>query len=395
MSAEIAPSGAPGRFEFGLSAAQEERAARLHRDSIVFDWLSQHVGGPAIFEHYPADLRAEFEALMRDAGEGFPAYAKAIYWPYELSLQGRSDLIADWYRASGMSCGTYGVLVHDGKDPSGRAFAEQTARYAKLPWMRYVTTAQEIRQAKHDGVVAFYGHCQPVTPIPRDLKCIDEAYGRGLRSLMLTYNRMDHVGVGCTERVDAGLSMYGVDVVRHCNELGLLVDTSHCGHLTTMDACRHSKQPVNANHTTAKAICDVARGKSDEALKAVAATGGIIGVATVPFFLAKERRPSITVMLDHIDHIANLVGWRHVSLGTDWPLQVPDAVQQAVLGKAYMELGFRPEDRIEVTDRLAGFDDYRDLPNVTRGLVARGYSDEQISGILGGNALRVFEAVCG
>jgi membrane dipeptidase len=261
--------------------------------------------------------------------------------------------------------------------------------------MRYVTRAEEIRQAKRDGVTAFYAHFQPVTPIPRDLKTIDTAYGRGLRSLMLTYNRMDHVGVGCTERVDAGLSMYGVQVVQHCNELGLIVDTSHCGHQTTMDACRFSKAPLNANHTCAKAVCDGARAKSDDALRAIADTGGVIGVVAVPFFLSKQRRPGIEVMLDHIDHIANLVGWEHVSLGTDWPMQAPEDVLRATLGGELPELGFRPEDRVDVADRLLGLDDYRELPNVTRGLVARGWSDEQITGILGGNAMRVFEQVCG
>jgi membrane dipeptidase len=80
------------------------------------------------------------------------------------------------------------------------------------------------------------------------------AFSQGLRSLMLTYNLMDNVGVGCTERVDAGLSMFGVDLVKHCNELGMIVDVSHCGHLTTMDACRHSKKPVNANHTAARTV---------------------------------------------------------------------------------------------------------------------------------------------
>src|SRR2546429_300868 len=124
----------PGQYNFDLSADQEARARKLHRESIVVDLLSQHAGGN-IFAHY-----------------------------------------------------------------------------------------REIRQAKKDGVVAFYAHCQPVYGTPRDLKAFDVAHAKGLRSFMLTYNRMDNVGVGCTERVDAGLSMYGIDVVKHCNEIGMIVD---------------------------------------------------------------------------------------------------------------------------------------------------------------------------
>jgi membrane dipeptidase len=101
-------------------------------------------------------------------------------------------------------------------------------------------------------------------------------------------------------------------------------------------------------------------------------------------------------MLDHIDYIAELVGWRHVAIGTDYPLQAPPEILMATTRAAIqVDMGFRPEDQIDPHDVTVGFEDYRDLPNITRGLVKRGYSDEQIKGILGGNALRVFEHVCG
>jgi membrane dipeptidase len=285
--------------------------------------------------------------------------------------------------------------VHDGHDAMRNKLEALMRRYASLPWLRYVTTAAEIRQAKRDGVVALYAHCQPSTPAPRDLKAFDVAYAKGLRSFMLTYNLMDNIGVGCTERVDAGLSRFGVDVVRHLNAIGMIIDVSHCGHLTTLDACRYSKRPVNANHTAARSVYAHARGKCDEALRAIADTGGVIGVVAVPAFITADPVPSVEHMLDHMDYIANLVGWRHVAIGTDWPLQAPDDVLQATLGAITGSIGFRAQDRLDLTQRLAGFDDVRDLPNITRGLVKRGYRDEQIKGVLGENALRVFSEVCG
>lgn len=385
---------AAGQFEFGLSAAQEARASSLHRESIVFDLLSQHAGGN-IFAYYSKKLQADFNAKIAAAGPGINGFMEAMYWPYEMSKLGNSDLIREWLQGSGLTCGTYGLDVHDGRDPLLNNWEALTFRYEDLPWLRYVTTAAEIRKAKQDGVVAFYGHCQPVFPAPRDLQALDVAYGKGLRSFMLTYNRMDNIGVGCTERVDAGLSMFGVEVVKRCNQLGIMVDVSHCGHLTTLDACRHSKKPVNANHTAARSIYPHARGKSNEALRALAGTGGMIGVVAVPFFLSAENSPTIEHMLDHIDYIADLVGWQHVAIGTDWPLQAPDEVLTVTLGAEAKSIGFRDQDRIDVTKRLVGFDDCRDLPNITRGLVKRGYSDEQIRGILGENALRVFAEVCG
>jgi membrane dipeptidase len=361
---------------------------------MVIDLLSQHAGGN-IFAHYPQNLQADFRDTMMRAGSGLEAMTEAEYWPYEMARLGKSALIRQWYQASGLTCGTYGIGVHDGRDPFCLKLEAVNARYADLPWMRYVTTAAQIRQAKRDNVVAFYAHWQPVTPTPRDLKAIDVAYAKGLRSFMLTYNLMDNVGVGCTERVDAGLSMFGVDLVRHCNQIGMIVDVSHCGPLTTLDACRHSSKPVNANHTAARGVYAHARGKSDEALLAIADTGGVIGVVAAPPFLTREPSPTIEHMLDHIDYIASRVGWQHVALGTDWPLQAPDEVLKATLGAEAKTIGFRQEDRLDLTQRLVGFDDCRDLPNVTRGLVKRGYRDEQLRGILGENALRVFAEVWG
>jgi membrane dipeptidase len=244
-------------------------------------------------------------------------------------------------------------------------------------------------------MVAFYAHCQPISPAPRDLKAFDVAYAKGLRSFMLTYNRMDNIGVGCTERIDAGLSMFGVEVVEHCNDIGMMIDVSACGHLTTMDACRHSKQPVLASHTAARSVFGHARTKSNEALRAIAGTGGVVGVVAVPFFLSGDPRPTVEHWLDHIDYIASLVGWAHVAIGTDWPIQAPDEVLERALLPEAGSIGFRDADHLDMTQRLVGFDDCRDLPNMTRGLVKRGYDDEAIRGILGENALRVFAEVCG
>ena len=385
----------PGRFDFGLTSSQEERAARLHRQSIVFDTLSQHAGGN-IFSHYPPALQAEFRANIAAASTPAAALAQAIYWPFEVAWRGESDLIRQWFSSAGLTCGTYDIdiLFEGGRDPLSCDWDAPLRRYTELPWLRLATTAAQIRRAKEDGAIALYANCQPVTPVNRDLSAFDVAYEKGLRSFMLTYNRMDNVGVGCTERVDAGLSMFGVEVVHHCNELGMIVDVSHCGHLTTIDACRYARKPVTANHTCARSVFNHARGKADDALRAIAGTGGVIGVVAVPFFLS-DGVPTIEHMLDHLEYIVNLIGWQHVAIGTDWPLQAPDDVLRSVLEPEVAKVGFRSQDRIDVAKRLIGFDDCRDLPNITRGLVKRGYNDEQIRGILGENALRVFEAVCG
>lgn len=383
----------PGQWPFGLSDEDETQAMRIHREAIIVDMVNQHPGGVDIYKEYPPELLQE---RLGNLQPGLNGVGQALFLPYILALEGGPDIIRQWWDESGVTIGTRGFLMAS-PDLMGRmrTYHELAERIHDLPWLRRVTTAAEMRQVKADGLHALYSYCQPVYGLSTDLMDINRAYDEGLRMLMLTYNRMDYVGAGCTERSDAGLSMYGVEVVKRCNTLGIIVDTSHCGRQTTLDACALSVAPVFANHTAAQGVYNHARGKSDEELKAIAASGGIIGVVAVPFFLSADPDATIEIMLDHIDYIVGLVGWQHVGIGTDWPMQGTEAAMVQALGGIIGDIGFRSEDKIITTKTLHGFKDYRDMPNITRGLWARGYSESQIKGILGENFLRVFGQVCG
>lgn len=379
-----------GAFDFDLTEADEKRAADLHQSSIVVDMLNQHPGGYRIYRE--AFLEKKVVAALEAGKTGFEImFSIGAMATYEEDLSGKSNILQRWWDQSGITVGTFSIAIGD----IGR-FSTLFRLSDSLPWFRKAVAVADIRRAKADGAHAFYGNCQPVYGLPRDPRLIVQAYEMGLRSLMLTYNSSDFVGCGCTDRIDHGLSNYGVSVVSMCNEMGIIVDTSHCGRETTLDACRLSKRPVTANHTSASGVYAHARAKSDDEIRAIADTGGIVGVYAVPFFVASRKDADINDMLDHIDYIVGLVGWRHVGIGTDWPMTAPKQALPALFGAELLaSLGFRPEHNFDVTRNLIGFDDYRDFPNITRGLVKRGYDDEQIKGILGENFLRVFGEVCG
>ncbi|HEU4598387.1 MAG TPA: membrane dipeptidase, partial [Solirubrobacterales bacterium] len=226
------------------------------------------------------------------------------------------------------------------------------------------------------------------------LRRLQSAHELGLRMLGLTYNTQNLFGCGCTESLDAGLSDLGEALVARMDELGIIVDTAHSGRRTTLEACARSERPVVASHTSAAGLYPHQRAKSDEELAAIAAGGGVIGVYAVPFFLTAHSSGTVELVLDHIDYIAALVGWEHVAIGSDWPLPVDRGTLEQTFLRFAAEMGFREEHGLG-TWNLEGFADYRDWPNLARGLVARGYSDEQAAGILGENFMRVFEAVCG
>jgi membrane dipeptidase len=373
-----------------LSSAEEARARRVHDSAIVIDMVSMGVGGPSIFSDLPADRVQQSILALSDLGE---RQRVGGWLPYDLAVEEGSTVMRDYWDSAGLTCASFPCgLTAPALANLARFFEDYIPR---LPWLRTALTAQDIRDAKQAGGHAMFANCQPSAGLITDLKLVERAYGAGLRSLMLTYNSMDRVGVGCTERVDAGLSNFGVDVVAACNAMGVIVDTSHCGVSTTLDACKVSTRPVTANHTAARGLYQHDRGKGDAEIAAIAATDGVIGVCFVPHFLAPGPASVLTVV-DHIDYLVEKVGWRHVGLGTDWPLQTLTAgVDPASLQALLAEGGFREEHRIDLETELGGFADPRDLVNVTRVLVQRGYDDEQIHGVLGGNFLRVFEAACG
>ncbi|MGW6455166.1 dipeptidase [Streptomyces sp. NPDC055078] len=377
-----------GRHPFGLSADAEERAARLHRESVIVDLLFQGPCGPAAF----TDAMVAAVREHADRHGMLEAWVLAFGMPGRAAAAGGYRVYEDCWRASGITAGTVDLEVGSPQTLL-RAAASITQRIDNLPWLTKALNSDDIRRAHAAGQHALILNCQPVVPISRDLALIDHAVEFGLRVQLLTYNSQDHVGTGCTEVADAGLTRFGKRVVERLNERGVVVDTAHSSRRTTLDACAVSTAPVIASHTSARTVYDHARGKSDEELDAIAATGGVIGVYAMPFCLGPGE-PAIDTMLDHIDHIAGRVGAGHVALGMDWPLPLPAwALENS--GDVPAAIGFRAEDNISTLAGLAGFTDYRDMPNVTRGLVARGYSDAEIKGILGENFLRVLDTVRG
>jgi membrane dipeptidase len=381
-----------GAFDFGLSEEQEERAARLHRESCIVDLTFQGPGSPDV---WTAELEAELDAALSERGGDFMF---AYWFLLEKALAGEYPEYRELYELSGATAGITEASKLGDREQLLQDALRARRMFDRFPWARRAFRAADVRAAKADGEVALWGMCQFNYLQPGQLDQVNAAHELGLMDTCeLAYNQMTFIGCGCTERYDAGLSHFGQQFVRRCNGVGVIVDTSHSGRQTTLDACQASSAPVVATHTSAAALYRCDRAKSDEELRAVAATGGVIGIVCVPFFLAAPGSPGQTIelVLDHVDYVSQLVGVEHVGIGTDWPIALPHALQRRMFIPFLAEIGFREEHGVDVVAALDGFRDYRDLVNITRGLVGRGYSDGEIAAILGENFLRVFEQVVG
>jgi membrane dipeptidase len=219
---------------------------------------------------------------------------------------------------------------------------------------------------------------------PKDVKAF---YELGLRCAQLTYNTQNLLGSGSTERVDGGISDYGEQIIKAMNGVGMLVDVSHSGDKTTLDAIELSPKPIAFTHSNCRALNNHPRLKTDEAIRKLAAKGGVMGITGVRMFVKDKEPTTVEDIVDHIDHVVKLVGIDHVGIGSDCDLMgydhmPPDQYKQL---KAGYKASYAFRDKID-TD---GFDHPRKVYDLTAVLIRRGYSDSNIQAILGGNFRRL------
>jgi membrane dipeptidase len=219
---------------------------------------------------------------------------------------------------------------------------------------------------------------------PKDVKAF---YQLGLRCAQLTYNTQNLLGSGSTERVDGGISDYGEQIIKSMNEVGMLVDVSHSGDKTTLDAIELSPKPIAFTHSNCRALNNHPRLKTDEAIRKLAAKGGVMGITGVRMFVKDKEPTTVEDIVDHIDHVVKLVGIDHVGIGSDSDLMgydhmPPDQYKQL---KAGYKASYAFRDKID-TD---GFDHPRKVYDLTAALIRRGYSDSNIQAVLGGNFRRL------
>ena len=237
-------------------------------------------------------------------------------------------------------------------------------------------------------------------PIPRKLDSKEEAleqiavfFRLGARMMHLTYNRRNLIGDGCAESADAGLSDFGRAVIEEMNRLGVIPDVAHSGQRTSFEAAKWSKKPVVASHTVAGHFSSHYRGKSDEVIAAICRTGGYVGICTIPQFL--RGTADIRAMMDHIEYVARTFGPDHVAIGTDRSSVLSPAVteHQAPPARAIWESFWCPtkEEKIPVSEEQFNSMAWGNWPLFTVGLVQRGFTDDEIRKIIGGNVLRVAE----
>ncbi|MEO8362510.1 MAG: membrane dipeptidase [Vicinamibacteria bacterium] len=369
-AAFVAPSVLRGRYTvFAQSATTySARAIRLMEESTVVDLLNQFR-----FADY-ADKPPRSERFLREPG---------------------SFTAADWavYKGTGMNALALGHGAPSYEE-GVKFFAEWNGFLAAYPdWFTRIDDISDFARARATGKLGILLSFQDSLHF-RSPTDVDTFHGLGQRISQLTYNFNNKIGSGFLEQRDGGLSVFGLSIMERMQNVGMAVDVSHCGDQTTLDALDAAKKTVIFTHATARALIPGhLRCKTDEAIRKMAKTGGVMGIAYIRFMDRGEEPVTIEHVLDHFDYVAKLVGVEHVGVGSDLDVVGnPNPIGGGMNPRS--QPNFSRYQYHEDTDgaiTVKGLNHPKRMFDLTEGLIRRGYKDADISGILGGNAIRALE----
>jgi membrane dipeptidase len=263
-----------------------------------------------------------------------------------------------------------------------------------------VSTAADILHARDSGRIGIIYGFQNAAQVGGDLNRIATFKNLGVRVIQLTYNPENQIGDGSMAPQNRGLTSFGLDVVAQLNDKRIMVDLSHSGEQTCLDAIQASSQPISINHTGCRALNDLPRNKTDAELRGVAEKGGFVGIYFMPFLSASGHATAEDVVA-HIDHAVNVCGEDHVGIGTDGDVTAIDDLgayqshlAEEVAGRAAAGIGASGEraDTYPFVVDLRGVDQFSKLAGLLR---AKGYSQRRIDKILGLNFVAYAREVWG
>jgi membrane dipeptidase len=252
---------------------------------------------------------------------------------------------------------------------------------AQPGYFTLVANPGDLEQAKRAGKIGILLGQQNSDHF-RTVDDVDHFYALGQRVSLLSYGN-NRLGGGCNDGRDPGLSKFGAQVIERMNKVGMAVDVAHCGDRTTLDAFAVSRKPVLITHSNCRALAARSRCKTDEAIRAMAATGGVMGITMIRGFVSRSGPANVESVLNHIDRVVRLAGVEHVGVGSDVDLEGRSRLSATML---------RQEHILGNTD-LDGLNYPKKVFDLTEGLVRRSYSDHDIALILGGNFQRALDAI--
>ncbi len=257
-----------------------------------------------------------------------------------------------------------------------------------------VKCADDIRRAKELGKVGIMFGAQNCSPVEDDIGMVEIMRELNLMIMQLTYNNQSLLATGCYEAVDSGVTRFGQQVIKEMNRVGMVVDMSHSAERSTLEAIEISERPIVISHANPLSFHDAKRNKSDTVLKALGDSGGLLGFSLYPFHLKNGSDCSLNDFCDMVANTADLMGIDNIGIGTDLcqdqPLSVLEWMRNGRWSKS-MDYGEGSKSNADWPKPLSWFRDSRDFPNITKGLIARGFNDQDVAKVMGLNWLNFLD----
>ncbi|WP_072801596.1 dipeptidase [Rhodococcoides yunnanense] len=296
-------------------------------------------------------------------------------------------------RKGGVTVTNATVAIWEGFEDSADEVSKWLKRFRqRSDEIVQIRTVEDIAEAQRSGRAGIILGWQNLAPIENDYERLEIFAEVGVRIVQLAYNLRNLVANGCYERADDGLSKFGVGTVRKLNELGMLIDLSHVGDRSSMEAIELSTSPVAVTHSNRRSFKEGARNKPDDLIRALVDNGGVIGANAFPRFLPREFDSTIEDFLDAIENLVELAGIDHVGIASDF-CEGHDMEYWHYLRRLHGKIPGDPPAVPRPDPAISGLDTASDMPAVAHGLRERGYADHEVRKIMGENWVRLYGTV--
>ena len=305
--------------------------------------------------------------------------------------------IFEQMRAGGLNAVHVTVAYHENTRETLTRLGEWNARFEAFPdLIRPVFEPGDIQRAKAEGRIGIIFGAQNCSPIEDEIRLVEVMRRLGLMIMQLTYNNQSLLACGCYEAEDSGLTRFGKQVVREMNRVGMAIDMSHSAERSTLEAIDHSEQPVIISHANPSHFHPALRNKSDKVIDAIAANEGLLGFSLYPFHLKNGPQCTLDDFCDMVAWTADRMGIDRIGMGSDLCQNQPQSVLEWMRNGRWskaMDYGEGNSNNAGWPDALTWFGNSSDFPGIADALGKRGFSDEEVGKIMGGNWVDVLNRV--
>ena len=255
---------------------------------------------------------------------------------------------------------------------------------------------EDIKRANLEKKTAIFFGFQNCSPIEDDISLVEKVHKLGCRFMQLTYNNQSLLATGCYEKVDSGVTNFGIEVIKEMNRVGIVVDMSHSAEKSTFDAIEISQKPIAITHSNPSFWHKAKRNKSDDLLKTLSQSGGMLGFSLYPHHLNGNSNCKLDNFCEMVARTAEIMDVKNLGIGSDLCLNQPDEIVEWMRNGTWTKkkvYGEGTKNNVGFPDQPSWFKDARGFKNIESGLKKIGFNLDEINGILGNNWYNFYKGI--